>query len=182
MASCQKLAFLNSCLLFFCTRFFQLVWLKTQSDSSTLFLSRGSAAIAPDRRFSLRHVESSGTYGLRIANLHETDAGIYQCRVELTPTSYITADVGVHVRGKYRCPWSSAQLKKRKACWVPVYTYVHFLSLIDFCSPFFCFPKGMKEGSCCTHISFVARKDFLCCLAYRRLETYPSKVKFWVAL
>lgn len=79
---------------------YPLLWVKIQSNNNTLFLSQGSGAIVPDQRFSVRHDESSSTYTLQIAKLQETDSGLYMCRIVLSPTSQVSAEVWVHVRGK----------------------------------------------------------------------------------
>ncbi|KAH9367302.1 hypothetical protein HPB48_011923 [Haemaphysalis longicornis] len=80
---------------------YPIIWVKTSTTdpSNNLFISSGSKAVVPDQRFSIRHDEGSNTYTLQITKLQETDSGLYQCQIILGPTSKLSSNVYVTVRG-----------------------------------------------------------------------------------
>ncbi|XP_025160650.1 lachesin isoform X2 [Harpegnathos saltator] len=79
---------------------YPVLWIKMnkQSGHDQVALSTGTALIIKDSRFSLKHDPSSSTYTLQIKDIQETDAGYYQCRIQLSLNNMESTDVELKVR------------------------------------------------------------------------------------
>ncbi|XP_026322552.1 lachesin-like [Hyposmocoma kahamanoa] len=79
---------------------YPVLWVKYNrlNETEPLPLSTSSSLITKDPRFSLQFEAASGTSKLSIKNIQETDAGLYQCRVQMSVNNKVTADVELRVR------------------------------------------------------------------------------------
>lgn len=82
---------------------YPVLWMMTLNDrSDSVFLSIGSSLVIRDSRLTIRHDRGhdppSSNYTLQIDDVQQTDAGIYQCQVVMSPTNTISAEVVVSVR------------------------------------------------------------------------------------
>lgn len=78
---------------------YPILWLKMNpppAESTTL--SHNKQMILKDSRFSLKHNPGSNTYVLQIKDMQETDAGPYQCKIQISVQSYVNAVVNLVVR------------------------------------------------------------------------------------
>ncbi|XP_029177585.1 lachesin isoform X2 [Nylanderia fulva] len=79
---------------------YPVLWIKVNRDSvnEQVALTTGTALIIRDSRFAIRHDTSSATYVLQIKDIQETDAGFYQCRIQISVNNLINAEVELQVR------------------------------------------------------------------------------------
>ncbi|XP_072757797.1 lachesin isoform X2 [Anoplolepis gracilipes] len=79
---------------------YPVLWIKVNRDSvhEQVALSTGTALIIRDSRFSIKHDTASTTYVLQIKDIQETDAGFYQCRIQISVNNLINAEVELQVR------------------------------------------------------------------------------------
>lgn len=73
------------------------MWVK-KNKGSDLFISSNKQINFPDQRYSLTSDEGSSTYKLQIQGVTQTDNGLYQCRIQIGPTTVISANVRLLVR------------------------------------------------------------------------------------
>ncbi|KAH0953776.1 hypothetical protein HN011_009704 [Eciton burchellii] len=79
---------------------YPILWIKVNKENvhEQVALSTGTALIIRDSRFSLKYDTASTTYILQIKDIQETDAGFYQCRLQITVNNLISAEVELQVR------------------------------------------------------------------------------------
>lgn len=78
---------------------YPVLWIKLNKDNGheQVALSTGTALIIRDSRFSLKH-DTASSYTLQIKDIQETDAGFYQCRLQLSINNLVNAEVELQVR------------------------------------------------------------------------------------
>ncbi|KYN44018.1 Lachesin [Trachymyrmex septentrionalis] len=79
---------------------YPVLWIKFNKDSANeqVALSTGTALIIRDSRFALKHDIASSSYTLQIKDIQETDAGRYQCRIQISVSNLVSAEVELSVR------------------------------------------------------------------------------------
>ncbi|XP_067213867.1 lachesin isoform X2 [Linepithema humile] len=78
---------------------YPILWIKIdKSSNDQVTLSYNQGVALRDSRFSLKHEQASSSYILQIKDIQETDAGLYQCKIQLSLTNHINAQVEILVR------------------------------------------------------------------------------------
>ncbi|XP_077273464.1 septate junction protein lachesin isoform X2 [Temnothorax americanus] len=79
---------------------YPVLWIKVNRENvhEQVALSTGTALIIRDSRFALRYDTASTTYQLQVKDIQETDAGYYQCRIQISVNNLISAEVELQVR------------------------------------------------------------------------------------
>ncbi|XP_014476090.1 PREDICTED: lachesin [Dinoponera quadriceps] len=77
---------------------YPILWNKVNKLTDQVAISSGTGLLIRDSRFSLKHDPASSTYILQIKDIQETDAGFYQCRVQLSINNMENAEVELQVR------------------------------------------------------------------------------------
>ncbi|XP_011343562.1 lachesin isoform X2 [Ooceraea biroi] len=79
---------------------YPILWIKVNKENvhEQVALSTGTALIIRDSRFSLRYDTATTTYILQVKDIQETDAGFYQCRLQISVNNLISAEVELQVR------------------------------------------------------------------------------------
>ncbi|XP_020292615.1 lachesin-like [Pseudomyrmex gracilis] len=79
---------------------YPVLWIKinkeNKQDQITLAINNG--IIIADSRFSIRYDSETSTYHLQIKSLQEVDVGYYQCKIQISISSSVSAEVELEIR------------------------------------------------------------------------------------
>ncbi|XP_057331546.1 lachesin-like [Microplitis mediator] len=78
---------------------YPVLWIKLNNGGrEQMPISSQTSLIVGDNRFSVTYNSENSTYTLQINNIQETDAGFYQCRVQIALNNRIDAQVELQIR------------------------------------------------------------------------------------